>query len=129
LTSTPLKAEEVKAVYEQCGGDLNKIAERLGVAIPDFQQFAPATPPPARRRKPPADIGKEKLRKFIVSVRHVENSVWPSDDTSKIELARARYEAGTYEMCQGRDRDWFVLYSIPRKERTGARKFFQTEGY
>ena len=41
--------------------------------------------------------------------------VWNNDDPA-IAKGRADYEAGTHEMATGRDGDWLLLYSIPRKK-------------
>jgi hypothetical protein len=114
----------VRELYEQHGGDVGRVAQHLGLGV-----YAPPPVNYSRRRTPPADVGKATLRKFMVSVRHVDSPLWPSEDEGKIEQARSDYEAGSHEMCQGRDlRGWFCLYSIPRKKRAGARKFFVTEG-
>lgn len=121
--------DELKEIYEECGGDLTKVAERLGLSIADLaQQVSPAATPAPRRRKPPTDLGKESMRKHIVSIRHAEVPVWPAADLNKIEKARDSYCAGTHEMTQGRDRDWFILYLIPRKRRVPARPFFRVVG-
>lgn len=126
-----LTQEELREIYDECGGDVSRIAARLGVSFADYP--AAITPPnPGRRRSPPRDIGHRQKDgwpdpKYIVSIRHCDGA-WPSEDQDKIDKARADYEAGSHEMCQGRDRGWFVLFSIPRKKRCGARKFFQMEG-
>jgi hypothetical protein len=114
---------DVQTLYDQHGGDMKEIAAALGVP---FQQEMKDTPAP-RRRVPPADLGASLRpdRKYIVSRRHADNPVWPREDQRKIEDARALYEAGTHEMITGRDRDWFILYSIPRQIRAETRKFFQ----
>ena len=123
-----ISPEELRDVYDECGGDLAEIASRLGVPLAQFP--GPLVPaPPRRRRSPPADLGHRSgwpHPKHIVATRHCDGS-WSSDDQSDIDKARANYEAGTHEMCQGRDRDWFVLFSIPRRKRCGARRFFQME--
>ena len=120
--------EDLRKVYDENNGDLHAIAGALGISPSELATNAtPALTTPARRRQPPADIGKPYFLKYRVSVRHADWSMWPSDDQSKIEQARAKYEAGTHTMCQGRDGDWFVLYCVPLQQRVGARKFFRTE--
>lgn len=87
----------------------------------------PYAPRLSNRRQVPPDLGRPELRKFMVAHRHVDAPVWPMDFEAKILDARRKYEEGTHEMCQGRDvRGYFVLYLIPRRVRTGARKFFAT---
>lgn len=116
--------EELKRLHEEYGGDTTAVAAHLGLSPTEGR-------PLTRRRKvrPPSDLGKESMRKWIVTARHAEHSTWPTEDQDKIEDARSKYEAGTHEMCQGRDRDWFILYLIPRKTRTGARKFFNVSEF
>lgn len=124
-------SEAVLDIYRRHGGDLTKVAAEMGLSYSDFvagpgAALAPPPPPAPRRRPPPDDLGATLApdRKYIVSRRHAENPHWPKEDQTKIEKARANYEAGTHEMITGRDREWFILYSIPRANRTGARKFF-----
>lgn len=120
--------EEIAEIYIECGGDLQKVAERLGLSV-DQLNVTPPAPRPVSLRKPPVDPGQAALRKHIVSMRHADSSIWPKIDEPKILDARTKYEAGTHEITQGRDRNWFILYCIPRVQRTGARKFFHAEGY
>lgn len=123
-----VSSERLREVYTEHGGDPVKVAAALGLSTQDLAARLTIAPVPvSRRRKPPADVGKDYFRSYIVSIRHAEHTHWPEADLSKIEQARANYEAGTHEICQGRDRDWFVLYCVPRKTRVGARKFFRTE--
>lgn len=125
---------DVRALYDECGGDLEVVAERLNLPYSDFvarfgAEMAPPATPPARRRPPPEDLGHAPGRpdpKYIIAVRHADNPLWPREYQDAIARARADYEAGTHEMLQGRDRDWFIQYSIPRKKQTEGRKFFHT---
>ena len=60
-------------------------------------------------------MGPKNLEKYIVATRHVVNQpAWPEND-KKIKQARLDYDSGLTEMCQGRDGDMIILYSIPRK--------------
>lgn len=117
-----LNPKELERLHDEYGGDISKIAASLGLEGDVAVAAAPKTR--QRRLQRPADLGRESLRKYIISARHATFSTWPSQDWDKIEAARAAYEAGTHEMVQGRDRDWFIQYCIPRQVRTGARKFF-----
>lgn len=121
-----LSPERLREIYDQAGGDLEKVAAALGINASELS-VRPIQDPPlvGRGRRPPVDLGQNpNLRRYIISSRHAQHPVWPKADQKKIDDARAKYEAGTHEMCQGRDRNWFVLYCIPRKQRAGARKFF-----
>jgi hypothetical protein len=68
--------------------------------------------------------GRPELEQFIAATKNV-NDPW---DNSKPELrqARARYEAGTHEMCQGRDGDTIILYSIPRAVANPLPEYFRS---
>ena len=126
--------EQLRIIYEESDQSLERTAEVLGLSYSDFALrwgFLLAPPPKtlaASRRTPPEDLGQDWCRKHKISVRHAHNPEWPKLDTVKIEAARALYELGTHEVLTGRDRDWFILYCVPRQERTGARKFFQVYG-
>jgi hypothetical protein len=56
--------------------------------------------------------GRPELEKYLVATKHANDS-W-DNSTPELKHARARYEAGTHEMCQGRDGDNIILYCIPR---------------
>lgn len=58
-------------------------------------------------------FGRPDLSPFLVA-RKKAWGVWDNDDP-KIADARDKYEQGTHEMATGRDGDWLILYSIPRK--------------
>lgn len=117
--------ERLREIYDECGGDAGLIREKLGLTQLELATVTTASLMPPRRRQPPHDVGKNYFRSYIVSVRHAEHATWPREDESKIEDARMKYEAGTHTICQGRDRDWFVLYCVPLSQRVGARKFFR----
>ena len=117
--------DRLREIYEEEGGDLARMAVRLSVAMPVLA--APNPTPVARRRAPPAEIGQPNLRKYTVSTRNCQTPLWPSQDYEKIATARRKYEAGTHEMCQGRDGEWFILYLIPRNKRVAPRRFFSLE--
>lgn len=122
-----VSSERLREVYDENGGDPVKVAAALGLSPNELAARLTLAPVPVvSRRKPPADIGKPYFRAHIVAVRHAEHPLWPKEAEAKIEEARAKYEAGTHTICQGRDRDWFVLYCVPLKKRVGARKFFRT---
>lgn len=137
LVQTTTSPEQVRDLYNECGGDLEQVAARLGLPYSEFvskfgAEVAPASTPPARRRPPPSDLGHREGApnpQYIVAVRHADNPMWPPEYDAAIAVARANYEAGTHEMVQGRDRGWFIQYSIPRKKRTETRRFFHSHIY
>lgn len=61
--------------------------------------------------------GRPELEQFLVASRRATDREWNNDDRGIVD-ARAEYEAGTHLMATGRDGQWLLLYSIPRK---GAR--------
>lgn len=66
-----------------------------------------------------SDIPETK-RGFVVGFRYRDKERWI--ETEDIANAKARYDAGTHEMAQGRylvnGQDAWVLFSIPRKYST-----------
>jgi hypothetical protein len=123
-------SEDIAAIYGECGGDLAKVADRLQLPYEELlkklsdSNVVGSAP---RVRTPPADLGREPLRKYVVAVRHSEEAYWSPEDLEKIEKARAKYCAGTHEISQGKDRGWFVLYCTPRTIRTKPRKWYVDE--
>lgn len=123
--------EQLKEIYDECGGNLELVAERLGMSFNDFRASAALALVPAprqerpSRRTAPDDLGNPNLRKHIVAIRHAEHTSWPKKHQRAIEDARLAYEAGTHTMCQGRDRNWFILYLIPLRVRVAPRQFFR----
>jgi hypothetical protein len=125
-----LSKERLLDLYEECGGDAQLLGRKLGLSMEELaQRLTTPTTPPARRSKPPADLGHDYFKPFIVSMRHCENPKWPWEDQDKIEEARSLYEGGTHTMCQQRDRDWFVLFCVPLKKAVAPCKFFHMEEY
>ncbi len=71
-------------------------------------------------------LGRPDIRDFTVDRKKVWE-VWDNDKPA-IAKARADYEAGTIEMCTGRDGDWLILYAIPRtKQATDRAGYFLPE--
>lgn len=56
--------------------------------------------------------GRPELEKYLIATKHV-NDGW-DHAMPELRQARARFEAGTHEMCQGRDGDTILQYLIPR---------------
>lgn len=65
-------------------------------------------------------IGREELRKYIVAVKRFD---WPVEYDKALSIARRLYEAGTHEMCQGRDGPMIIQYLIPRNVPVRLREF------
>jgi len=56
--------------------------------------------------------GRPELEQFIVATKGADEA-WDNTQPELVDC-RADYEAGTHEMCQGRDGDVTIQYSIPR---------------
>lgn len=69
--------------------------------------------------------GRPELVKYTVAKKRAYQ-VWDNEDKA-IEKARADYEAGTHEMCTGRDGSWLILYSIPRQKASPRPNYFALE--
>lgn len=78
-------------------------------------------------RQPPrfGGRGRPELEKFIMATKNA-NEPW-DNNLSELRQARARYEAGTHEMCSGRDGDNIILYCIPRAVVEPRLGYFRSE--
>jgi hypothetical protein len=82
-----------------------------------------------RRRKLTLNqnIGRpEMARHMIACVEICAGKQWDNESPGVAE-ARARYEAGTHEMCFAKDGEWAILYSIPRKVKAPKPEFFKMQ--
>jgi hypothetical protein len=71
-------------------------------------------------------LGRPEIQQYIVD-RKRPWEIW-ANTTDPVLTARNQYEAGTHEMATGRDGDWLILYSIPRKTVAKDRQnYFQPE--
>lgn len=68
--------------------------------------------------------GRPELRPYLIA-RRTKHEPW--DNQATIASAREEYDAGTIEMCQGRDGDFLLLYRIPRKVPAKPRAYFSGE--
>lgn len=57
--------------------------------------------------------GRPELRQYIVAIRHADAPGWQS--STMLDNARRDYDAGMVELCQARDGNNIILYSIPRR--------------
>ncbi len=63
----------------------------------------------------------------IVSVKARMSMYWPHEDQQAILDARARYQAGRSELCQGKQFGWYILYEFHRKQPAAPRPWFIRE--
>ncbi len=71
--------------------------------------------------------GRPELEPYLVAARRAGDRGWDNEDRG-IVVARAALEAGTHIMVTGRDGQWLLLYSIPRRGARDPRpNYFQPE--
>ena len=101
--------------------DPRTVARSLGIPLSHIL----VVPPPSRHDPVSEDgLGRQELRQYLVSRKSVRDPKWPDEDAEKIELARDLYDDGIVEVCQGRDGNWMLLYSIPRAEPEEGREVY-----
>lgn len=103
-------------------GDLRKTARSLG-----FNYTALVERFGTRDVVNTPDLGRQELRKYIVAYRIADRG-WTSFQQEILEDARRKFDAGTHEMCQGRDGRYILQYLIPRLIPCGRRNFFGSGG-
>lgn len=105
----------------------SKVARNLGVDIRLVLPIADelAGNPRVLREEQFGGWGSPEFRDFAVA-RKRAHETW-DNSTPAIAEARAAYEAGTHDMCTGRDGDWLILYSIPQQRVTPRPDYFRPE--
>lgn len=58
--------------------------------------------------------GRPEIERFMVAARRCSEREWDNASPA-IASARADYERGTHIMATGRDGQWLLLYSFPRR--------------
>lgn len=113
LTDTLL--EEI--ITELRGGKANpvRIATKLGVPIALVRYVSNEihNGPTTFTTHSEDGWGRAELRDFIVT-RKLANGDWPKEDESIIQYYRDKYDEGIYELAQGRDGNFIILYGFPR---------------
>lgn len=102
------------------GGDLRKACRALGFNYSAAQQRL------SDEVSTKFDLGRPEMRKYIVAYRHVSRD-WPYQSREDLADARRKHDAGTHEMCQGRDAEWIIQYLIPRIVPCARRRVFSYE--
>ncbi len=57
--------------------------------------------------------GRPSLHPYIISRRHCQAPRWPVEDANRIYEHKKLHDDGKVTMCQGRDGEWILQYSIP----------------
>jgi hypothetical protein len=95
------------------GADLGRVSQRYQIPARLLREELASPPPLPALPEINGGFGRPELQQFMISRKKVRDT-WPELDCTIISTARLQYDAGTHEMCQGRDGDWIILYLIPR---------------
>lgn len=110
---------QLKAELRETKGNLKRAARNIGfnygAALMRFSEV-----------KPTVNLGRPELQKYIIAYRYAFLD-WAASDEPKLADARKKFDAGTHEMCQGRDGDIIIQYLIPRLVPCRPRKFFNDD--
>jgi hypothetical protein len=60
-----------------------------------------------------AGWGRPSMHPYIISRRSVTWAKWPAEDAQRLYEHRKLHDEGKMTMCQGRDGEWIIQYSIP----------------
>lgn len=95
-----------------------KIAAKYGVAPSFVRYIMNELPNPVTSFTVHSEDGwgREDIRDFIVT-RKIAGNDWSQEDRKLMEDQRALYDEGVVELTQGRDGDFIIQYSIPRKKK------------
>jgi len=93
--------------------DIFKVSRAYGVPVTLIRELLPYQAPVSFKEKH-GGLGRPSLQQYTVA-RTRAGYAWQMIDASAIRTARVNYDAGTHEMCTGRDGDWLILYCIPRR--------------
>ena len=115
-----MNAEEIEVIacYQRLRSPF-RVAGKLGMGTARVLQILADNPLAASLSTVSACVethggfGRPELVQYTVA-RKRPTPAW-ENDSPEIRLARKNYEAGTHELATGRDGDWLILYSIPRR--------------
>lgn len=99
-----------------------KVAHKFGVPVGLVRFIINETPNPNTEFTKLSEDGwgRPALRRFILTRKPVGES-WPKADEENLQKHRELYDAGLVEMCQGRDGDFIIQYSMPRRKPASRR--------
>jgi hypothetical protein len=124
---TPAVRAEIVAELRKVRGASSKVAKNLGypltivLEVKDEMDSIPRT----IREEQFGGFGRPELRDHVVARKRAHES-WDNTDPA-IANARNAYEAGSHDMCTGRDGDWLILYCIPQQKVTPRPDYFRPE--
>lgn len=124
---TPAVRGEIIAELRKVRGAASKVAKNLGyplVLVLEVKDEMDSIPRSVREEQH-GGYGRPELRDFLVARKRAHES-WDNTDPA-IADARNSYEAGSHDMCTGRDGDWLLLYLIPQDKVTPRPDYFQPE--
>lgn len=121
---------EVRKELKRFGGNLSKVSRELGLEYQILKEefglkLEPIVTPTGPMPQNIKQLGKKGLQQFVIAVK-ANGGPWPVKFFNAIETGRRRYDEGTFEMCQEKRNDgWIVLYLIPRKVRQVRPAYFR----
>lgn len=129
-----MTAEEVEvlALYQKLRSPF-KVANKLGLGTRAVLEILSNNPVAASLGTVSACVeryggqGRPELVEYLVARKH-PTGLWDNAEPA-IRAARRAYEAGTHELTTGRDGDWLLLYSIPRKKAVKGRSNYFSVAY
>lgn len=120
--------EEIATDLRKTRGATSRTAKNLGYDIRLVLQVAEAeNEPRIVREEKYGGLGRPELRDYAVA----RKKAWQVWDNTQPALAKARaeFEEGSHEMVTGRDGDWLILYSIPRRVPLPRPDYFQPRSF
>lgn len=127
-----MREEYVREELKEVGGNVSKLARRLGLDYSETRARFGADSRPVRSPTGPMpgniqDLGRNGLERFVIAVKSA-SSTWPTEYDEVIADARKKFEAGTHTMCQHTGANgWVVLYLVPLKKPAQPNQFFSSE--
>lgn len=73
--------------------------------------------------------GRPSMHPHIISRRNVNWAKWPSEDLQRIHEHKRLHDEGKVTMCQGRDGEWLIQYSIPNQMPVRRETYFFSGDY
>jgi len=71
--------------------------------------------------------GRLSLQPYIISRRRAGAPSWPPEHAPLLIEHKTLHDQGKTFMCQGRDGDWIIQYSIPARKKPKPQPYFYGE--
>lgn len=125
---TPEVEAEVIDVFKRTRGSPFKTATETGVDVKDVWDIVDRNKDKISAfEERHGGQGRPELQRYLAATRRAGDRGWDLENAGVVR-ARANLELGTHIMATGRDGQWLLLYSIPRKgPRDPKPGYFQPE--